>query len=239
MQGLIPTRCLLCLSWTRIGICQSCQRAHTRSPQDCPRCPGCAIRLPLGVQRCASCARCPPPQAWTCAAVDYEHPWDRVLLSLKFAGQPQLARMLAPIMAAAVLAQPAAAPRPSHRLRVVPMPLSRQRIGARGYNQAWELARHVAGWLGLRARADVLQRAVHLPGQAEQERHARLSRMRGVFVVPPLGRAWIAGHTIALVDDVVTTGATAAEAVRALEAAGAAAVVVWAFARTGEPQGPA
>jgi predicted amidophosphoribosyltransferase len=114
--------------------------------------------------------------------------------------------------------------------------LSRERLAQRGYNQAWELARRLAQRLGLKARADALNRPVHLAGQAEQDRAARLQRLRGVFQLSPQGRAWVAGQRVALVDDVLTTGATAAEAARALLAGGAAEVEVWAFARTPAPE---
>jgi predicted amidophosphoribosyltransferase len=93
--------------------------------------------------------------------------------------------------------------------------------------------------LGIAARADALTRPVHLGGQAQQDRQARLARLRGVFQVTPLGRPWVMGQRVAVVDDVLTTGATAAEAARSLMAAGAAEVQVWAFARTPAPdEGP-
>ena len=81
----------------------------------------------------------------------------------------------------------------------------------------------------------VLERWVDLPGQAVQDRSARLDRLRGVFGVPAAQRPRVVGRHVAVVDDVCTTGATAAEAVRALKAAGAARVSLWAVARTPPP----
>jgi ComF family protein len=170
-------------------------------------------------------------------AVDYAHPWDRVVMQLKFGARPEWGAGLALLMAKALGAvHDAGTSRGPVPTRVVPVPLSRERMRLRGYNQAWELARPLARRLGLPARADVLTRPVHLGGQAQQDRQARLSRLRGVFQVSGPGRAWLMGQRVALVDDVLTTGATVAEAARSLMAAGAAEVEVWAFAKTPPPE---
>ncbi len=173
--------------------------------------------------------------------VDYAHPWDQVLMQLKFGGRPDGAAALAGLMAEGLGAPGAQTGETTARIhtevsRVVPVPLSPERLATRGYNQAWELARPLARRLGLAARPDVLLRTVDLAGQAEQDRQARLRRLQGVFQVPTARRGWLSGRVVALVDDVLTTGATAAEAARTLMAAGAGAVVVWAFARTPPPE---
>jgi ComF family protein len=117
---------------------------------------------------------------------------------------------------------------------IVPVPLSPARLAERGYNQAWELARRLARSTGVPARADVLQRVLDTPHQADLNRAQRLLNPRGAFTVPTRRRAAVAGLRIALVDDVLTTGATAREAAQALLRAGAAAVDVWVVARTPE-----
>ena len=160
--------------------------------------------------------------------VDYAYPWDRVLTGFKFGARVEWAGVLAQVLArAAAHAAPVDL--------VLCVPLSRQRLAQRGYNQAWELARRTARSMGLPARSDVLQRAVDLPGQAEQGRAQRLQRLRGVFQVNSAARAAVVGRRVALVDDVLTTGATMAEAVDTLRAAGAAFVSAWALARTPAP----
>lgn len=239
-------RCLLCLAWAPQALCSACLRLHgalgVRGVR--PRCPGCGLRLALGVPRCASCERDPPAHGHVTVAVDYAPPWDQVMLQFKFGERPEWGAALALLMAqgqqwagpartdaASVPVASSGAP-----TRVVPVPLSPERLAQRGYNQAWELARPLAHRLGVAARADVLIRPVHLSGQAQQDRHSRLERLRGVFQVTPRGRAWVAGQRLALVDDVLTTGATVAEAARSLMAAGAAEVQVWAFARTPAPE---
>ena len=227
--SLLPVRCVLCQAWAGQGLCSACLQQQAPRPER-PRCPGCGVRLALGVLRCAGCEREPPPHGPVQVAVDYEHPWDRVMMQFKFGGHPEWAHALAGLMANSLAT--ADGPKPDC---IVPVPLSPERLARRGYNQAWELTRRLGRRLGLPARADVLARAVDLPGQAEQDRAARLHRLRGVFQVSTQGRPWVVGRRVALVDDVFTTGATAAEAARTLLAAGASEVVVWAFARTPPP----
>jgi ComF family protein len=118
---------------------------------------------------------------------------------------------------------------------VVPVPMSARRLAERGYNQAWELARHVAAALSLPATASLLLRPVDAAHQIELGRAERRRNLRCAFMVDPLQRALLQGCRVALVDDVMTTGATAHAAADALLRAGAAAVDVWVLARTPDP----
>jgi len=113
---------------------------------------------------------------------------------------------------------------------LLPVPLAPARLAERGYNQAWELARRLATRIDRPAQAGLLRRPRSGPRQARLDRQARRRNLRGSFeVVDPQA---LAGRRLVLVDDVLTTGATAVEATRSLMRAGAAAVQVWALART-------
>jgi ComF family protein len=225
-----PLRCGVCLQWTRAPWCGECL-ARYAAPQ--PRCRRCAIALPAGVELCLDCLRTPPPFDAAVAAVDYAFPWVGVIGAFKFGGGIDRAAGLAALLGEACLTR---AP-PGVDL-VVPVPLAARRLAERGYNQAWELARRVARRLGLPAQADLLQRWVETPHLAELPRAARADAVRGAFGVAPAAAHRLRGRHVALVDDVLTSGATAAEAARALRHAGAAAVSVWALARTPRPAGP-
>lgn len=157
--------------------------------------------------------------------MDYAPPWDRLIVQFKFHGAVDLADVLSLRLAEALPADEATGVD-----IVLPMPLSPQRLATRGYNQAWELARRVARRHRCDASAASLQRPLHRDPQAGLGRAERRRNLRGVFAVPHPEH--LEGRRVALVDDVMTTGATLAEAAQALLDAGAASVQGWVLART-------
>ncbi len=159
--------------------------------------------------------------------MDYGFPWDGLITRFKYQGQPELAGCLSRLM----LRTP-----PPALGGLVPVPLAPSRLAERGYNQAWELARRLARALDRPARADVLLRPLaQTAAQAASTRAERQRNLRAAFMVAPGQTAWLQGRELALVDDVMTTGATAAEAARTLLRHGAAAVHLWVLARTPAP----
>ncbi len=120
---------------------------------------------------------------------------------------------------------------------VLPMPASAQRVRERGFNPAWEIARRVARAVQLPTSASVLQRLVHTPSQRGLTHAERRANVRGVFAVAAHQTAWVRHRRVALLDDVMTTCATASEATHALLQAGATSVEVWLLARTPDPGG--
>ncbi len=161
---------------------------------------------------------------------DYGYPWAELIGRLKFRDQVELATVLGQALAARAALQSQATPR-----WVLPMPLTDERLKQRGYNQAWCLAMATARAGGWHAHAGLLQRVTGAPAQATLGRTERLHNLRGAFTVQKSALAQLQGQRVALVDDVMTTGATAAEASRTLLRAGASAVEVWALARTPAP----
>ncbi len=224
-MDMLPGECEVCRHWGRARLCADCRGRFAAAV---PRCERCALRLPSASALCGPCLRQPPPQQRTLCAADYGFPWDRLIADFKFHGRADLAPALAQLLAQAVAAAPSAPPPDL----VLPVPLAPRRLAERGYNQAWELARRVARRQGLAARADVLTRPVETAHQADLPRTARLANLRAAFVVEARRQPLLRGRRLALVDDVLTTGATAREAVATLLRAGAAAVDVWVLART-------
>jgi ComF family protein len=197
------------------------------------RCPRCALPVATPVVACGACLAAPPPFGHAVAALDYAFPWDGLIQRFKFGASPELARPLASLLADAVqAARPVAQAAPDI---VVPVPLSAARLAERGYNQAWELARHAAARLKLPARAEALVRVIDTPHQAGLDRRERERNLRNAFAPAPRAASWLGGRRVALVDDVMTTGATVREAAAALLRGGAAAVELWVLARTPEP----
>ncbi len=233
-----PGQCALCRCWCRGGTCGDCDALHP--PDAHPRCALCALRLPPGAAvadapdprslRCGACARRPPPLSRCVTAMDYAFPWDRLLLALKFGEQLEVAPLLAGRLSLALARAGIDAPD-----LILPVPLSAERLRERGYNQAHEIARRLAwpqeaGEVERQSRlcARTLLRLRDTPQQARLPLDERRRNLRGAFVVLKPVR----GLRVAIVDDVMTSGATLHEAALALRRAGAVDVQAWVVART-------
>lgn len=219
-----PGLCGICRSWARGRLCGECL---ARFAPDVPRCERCAIALPSGATQCGDCLRHPPPFERTVAALDYAPPWNGLITRFKFHDGLDLAPAFARQLTAAV--QRSGTARPA---LLLPAPLAPARLRERGYNQSWELARRVGRQLRLAADATLLLRVRDTPHQLDLPLAERAANVRDAFAVEPRRRGELAGLEVALVDDVLTTGETAAEMARALRQAGAARVQVWVLART-------
>lgn len=233
----LPTRCWSCQAWARTPFCSTCTDKIAPWGEQPARCTRCGLRVPWGIETCISCQINPPPQHLTLVCVDYDQPWIDQIRRFKFHDHTELAKSWAELMVN-TLTQPSASGLsitipPDAWL--VPIPLSPERLRTRGYNQAWELARHCGHRLKIQALVDVLVRTIDIPQQVGTSRTERLMRLKGVFEVNPLYLSLIKGRKIILMDDVYTTGATTAEATHTLLNAGAASVWVWVLARTPAP----
>ncbi|WKB52060.1 ComF family protein [Eleftheria terrae] len=210
-------------------VCRDCLLQHaTRRP----RCKRCALALPAGATTgiCGTCLQRPPAFDHAVAALDHAYPWHRLVARLKFESALDLVAPLGACLLDA-LAAGADHARPTPQL-LLPVPLSRRRLAERGYNQAWELARWLSPRLGVRACATLLQRQHDTLPQLGLPPARRAANVRGAFRVASHEAALLAGRHVAVVDDVMTTGATGAELARALKAAGAASVQLWVLTRT-------
>ena len=183
--------------------------------------------MPTGVRSCGTCLTDPPPFDATAAATTYGFPWDRVIGAFKFHGALDLTSALVDLM---VDARTASAEPPPTLL--LPVPLSRQRLRERGYNQAWELARRLGRRIACDADRNLLLRIKDTPHQLTAPPDRRAANVRGAFAIEPRRREELQGRSVTLVDDVMTSAATASEITRLLRAAGAARVEVWVISRT-------
>jgi ComF family protein len=222
----LPGLCVLCRDWCRHSICAPCLQRF--APLH-PRCAGCARTMPLAVPRCGECMRLASAFRLCIAGADYAEPWNGLIAAFKFHQKTELAAALCALLLRALAAADHETQRPA---LLVPVPLARERLRERGYNQAWELTRRLARRLKLAARADVLQRSRDTPHQIGMSRAEREHNLRDAFWVEPAQRSRVQGAHIALIDDVLTTGATAHAAAGTLTRAGATRVDVWVVART-------
>ena len=218
----VPARCAICHAWPSRVVCNACV---TRFAQPVPRCTTCALPVPEGVTRCGACLREPPPLDACLAAVHYAWPWSDCVTQFKFGSQPGWAAELATVMRSAPWVEPAL----EQAARVLPMPLARERLAERGYNQSLLLARRPAPH---KTDATLLLRTRHTPAQSDLSRAERLRNVRGAFAVEPLRAHELRDRRVVLVDDVMTTGASLHAAATALRQAGVAHVTALVFART-------
>lgn len=185
----------------------------------------CAEPMPLstGVRTCGECLRDPPPFGSSCVPYRYAYPLDHLVRGLKFRNELACGRVLGELFARCVLARGEQLPE-----AIVPVPLAPRRYRERGYNQASELALAIRRVTGIAVKTDVVIRQRETAEQAGLDRKARRKNVRGAFsAVAPL-RA----RSVAILDDVVTTGSTVRELAAVLQQAGAEQVAVWAIART-------
>jgi ComF family protein len=195
-----------------------------------PGCPVCGEPFPglAGALPCDACRRTPPSYAFARAVAQYRDGMREAIHALKYGGRPVVATPLGRLLAEAA---PGALPAPPGDWAegLVPVPLHPARLSERGFNQAELLAAPCAARWRLPVLGRVLVRTRPTRPQTDLDAAARRANVRGAFAVPR--PAEVAGRRLLLVDDVLTTGATAGAAARALRAAGAAAVGVLALAR--------
>ena len=223
--GLIPPTCVLCGAPGSAGL-DLCAACRDELPRNRPACPRCALPLTAGMVPGAPCGACqhhPPPQTVAYVPYLYQDTIRALIAGAKFRGQLNLARLLGLCLADS--AREAGVARPD---LILPVPLHPRRLQSRGYNQALEMARALSKELGIPVDADTCVRLRAITPQEGLEKEARKRNVRGAFGVT----APIRAQHVALLDDVVTTGSTAAEVTTTLLQAGAKRVDLWAVART-------
>ena len=219
MQTALPQHCEICAarSGNRL-LCEGC--ARDLPWHEAASCPVCALPTPLG-ETCGACLGKPPAFDRTIAPFDYAAPLDTLVLRLKYGARLPLVRTVAEPMIKRLKGEE------SPDL-IVPMPLSKKRLAERGFNQAAEIAKPIAAWFQLPLDLDACARVRETRAQAELPWKERRKNVRRAFAC----QRDFSGKTVALVDDVMTTGATMNELAREVKKAGAARVLVWVVART-------
>ncbi len=224
-QWLLPLRCLLCGAPGDDGL-DLCRACAGELPRNRPCCGRCALPLAAPIALCGRCQRRPPPWDAAWAPFRYGWPLDRLESRYKFDGDLATGRVLATLWTreAMVIEPPAL---------LLPVPLHVGRLRQRGYNQALELARPLARAFKIPLHAEVLLRTRATGAQTELEARERRRNVRGAFAV--CRQVPLPSH-VAILDDVMTTGATLAECTRVLKRAGVRRVDVWALARAPAPR---
>jgi ComF family protein len=216
-------------------LCAACDAAYWNEAR--LRCAVCALPLSSrhrqrgnqrDAHRCDACVKTPPAFDATLALADYRAPLDTLARGLKFRARIGLGDEFAARLARTAddVLDPADAP-----TLIVPVPLSRERLIARGYNQAWQIAKPLARALGTRADATLVRRTLHTAAQSRLDRDTRRRNVGHAFALRGDGNA-LNGLHIGVVDDVMTSGATLDALAHLLKAAGARRVTNFVALRT-------
>ena len=234
LEGVFPNYCVLCglRSQRRVPLCLPCESELQVNSDCCDRCaiplPPARVELPAeqaGQRLCGRCQQSPPPFQRVVAPWLYCEGLAQIIHRWKFNGEVRLTALLAQLWL-----QQALAPGPVDIL--LPVPLHWRRLWWRGFNQSELLSRRLRRLdanIGA-ARLDNRSARRLRTGTAQARAGAaqRIANMRDAFTA----RGRYANLRIAIVDDVLTTGATAAALARVLQGAGASHVEVWCLART-------
>jgi ComF family protein len=222
LHRLFPATCLLCLDPGQKPALDLCRGCESDFPDNHPACIRCAMPVHAAGETCGHCRR--RRRVFDAAFVPYryEFPLVELVHRLKYGGQIAIGRILGTLLARRL----AERGRPDVDA-IVPVPLHAAREAKRGYNQAREIAMFAAELLGVPMEDRIACRPRATLEQSTLPAAARRRNLRGAFEV----RAPSVPLRVAIVDDVLTTGATAEALALALRRAGCRRIEVWAIAR--------
>ncbi|UWF48865.1 ComF family protein [Pseudomonas sp. N3-W] len=222
--------CLLCSepAENKTPICMACE---TELPWLGDHCQTCALPLPAAGLTCGQCLQQPPAFERVIVPWTYSFPVDTLITRFKHNAKWPFGRLLGELLAQSL----------QHRFdedldrpdALVPVPLAAKRLRQRGFNQAAMLARWLGDSLCVPCDEQLLLRIQDTSAQQELNAEARKKNLRHAFALEP--EADVKGRHLALVDDVLTTGATAHALACLLMDAGAKRVDVYCLARTPKP----
>jgi ComF family protein len=222
--------CLLC-NEAADGAAPICMACETDLPWLGDHCQTCALPMPAAGLTCGQCLTQPPAFEQVIAPWTYSFPIDSLITRFKHSAKWPFGHLLAELLAQAL----------QHRFAddmpapdaLVPVPLAPSRLRQRGFNQAAMLARWLSVHLGLPCDERLTLRIQETNAQQDLNAAARKNNLRHAFALAP--DASVKGRHLALVDDVLTTGATAQALARLLMDAGATRVDIYCLARTPKP----
>jgi ComF family protein len=232
LDGILPPQCPVCAAIVQehAQLCPACWGQVRFIAEPCCACCGVPMEFDAGGEAlCLQCLAERPAFDRARAVMLYDDFSRGLVLRFKHGDRLDPAAVFARWMARA------GRPLLDGADFIAPVPLHWTRLIARRYNQSAILARHIALQGGPVFVPDLLARTRRTPSQGGMGRKERAGNVRGAFMVPPRHTGAIAGRRIVLVDDVLTTGATAGHCARALRKAGAAGVDILTLARVALP----
>lgn len=232
---LLPNPCLLCHTHLKQGlICSGCEWDLPHLAGVGNLCRLCCLPISSASDYCGQCLKQPPDFSISLIPFAYAHPVDGLIHQFKYRASFAQGRLLAQMLAGFLDHQYQELGQPLPEL-LLPTPMHWTRHLLRGFNQTALLARDLSTQLAIPLDESLCRRIKRTPPQQGLSRRKRQKNLRGAFALSERAKQRLNGKRIALLDDVVTTGATARELSRVLMEAGAKEVHLWALARTPEP----
>ena len=222
----LPERCLLCGSTccdTHQALCTPCLADLPQLKAGCSHCLAPLTgHIPSQKILCGRCIKSPPAFDQVISSYPYARPISDFILRGKFNQDLASLKLIGELMATSLSANNHLPPS-----LLTPVPLHPSRYRERGFNQSAEIARTLAKLLNAPLEKHLIKRNIHSVPQMSLPAKARQKNIRGIFSV----NRHINGEHITVIDDVMTSGATANEIARVLKKAGASRVDIWTFAR--------
>lgn len=233
LDAILPPLCLRCQG--RVSdphsICSECWKGIRFLGAPC--CVQCGFPFPheLGANvKCGPCLARPPLFRWLRSAIAYDDASRDLILGFKHADRSEALPLFSRWLVMAVKQHPGVID------MLIPVPLHWRRLAARRYNQAGLLAHGLGAAAGIPMQVGILSRKKSTASQGEMvSARARLKNVANVFAVADGAKPILRGKSVALVDDVLTTGATVTACSKALLRAGAADVSIITLARVVRP----
>lgn len=237
LPHLLPSCCSMCsgeLETVNQCICDACV---SELPWLDSHCQQCAVPLAASDTLCPDCQSTPPAYRRCISAFTYQAPIDRIILKLKNDPYTSEIKQLTALLAERIIHSYKQAVKAIPQL-VIPMPLHWRKMAQRGFNQSQIIGNLLSNYFlyqhktSLKIHSDICQRIGNSQAQHTLDKKQRARSVKNAFCVSAQTELSLKGKTVAVLDDVVTTGATANAIASALLKAGAKQVDIWSLART-------
>ena len=235
-RHLFPCECKICRQTSAELVCKQCQANLHLPPDVCHQCgeslANRRIQAKDTVNHCGTCISQPPAYSKTIFAFTYAGVAARLVQQFKFKEDLILTQFLAQHICEQVITQCTSQALPDV---LIPIPLHAKRLKERGFNQSLELAKHIGRQLNIPVFKHCLKRKRATSQQSGLNRKARQRNIQGAFdfsCPKPAREMYLKNKHIAIVDDVITTGATVREAAKVLKRAAPGNISVYAIAKT-------
>ena len=224
LKFIFPGNCVLCGA-----ACENSYDLCTKCIKDLPRhahaCERCGELLVANQKICGSCLKNPPPFASTFALFHYQKPVDHLITSLKFGHNLIYAKILGELLTQFLQQKYFEKSKPEI---IIPVPLHKNRLCERGFNQALEIARPISKHLNIPINQFYCERIKNTEAQSELSFNERGKNIKNAFAITQSKKY----KHIAIIDDVMTTGNTVTELSKILRATGVEKIDIWCCART-------